>query len=175
MATSLVGDGEDKPALWPSRVRSSLQTAARTVENSERSGVMATPYSACKAKNASSFRREPPGRPKSATRNAHSCSQRGATGADCKTQRHKRRANAMLPKPHRRRRIPPPSRSPRSPAPTSTRVEGHKRPKTAAIHHLCPPTSVRTPGARRRRAAPSRTSPSSAGAPAAAAAASFDR
>ena len=32
MATSLVGDGEDKPAFWTSGVRSGLQTAARTVE-----------------------------------------------------------------------------------------------------------------------------------------------
>ena len=107
MATSLVGDGEDKPALWPSRVRSSLQTAARTVENSERSGVMATPYSALHAKSSSSVRREPPGRPKSAARSAHSPTQRGATGAHYKTQRCRRVANSPLPKPHRRHQNPP--------------------------------------------------------------------
>ncbi len=175
MVTSLVGDGEDKPALWPSRVRSSLQAAARTVENSERSGVIATPYSALHAKSSSSVRREPPGRPKSAARSAHSPTQRGATGADYKTQRCRRVANSPLPITSRRHQKPPPRGSRRPPAPICGVLERPNLPRSTAVRVPCPPAALALPRPSCRRAAPSRTSPSAAAAPDAATAGNFDR
>ena len=143
------------------------------VRNSAMHGHAMPRYGAFRKKNASSVRREPLGRPKSRTTNAHSPTQRGATGAHYKTQGRRRRANAPLPKAHRRHRIPPPLRAPHTPTPTSTSRQGPKPPETAAGQHLYPPDRRRQPPATPPSAAPSRTSPSAAAAPPAAAAANF--
>ena len=139
METSLAGGSDGKPAFWPSGVRSSLQTAARTRRERVRAHQIGSKREALRAKSSSSVRRGPPGRPKSATRSAHSPTQRGATGADCATEGCVRGADSRFPKPHRRIRIPPPSRAPAPPRTGSPSCTKPKPPRSIGVRALCPP------------------------------------
>ena len=100
---------------------------------------------ALRAKSSSSVRREPPRRPKSATRSAHSPTQRGATGAHYKTQRRRRVANSPLPTLRRRHRKPPPRGSCRPLAPICGVLERPNLPRSTAVRVPCPPAALALP------------------------------